>query len=118
MATVVLSSTLTQYTQQRSQLEISGKTLFGVVLKMIQEYPALRPHLFDINGELTKTMNYYLNEDDIPEKHWQNVPVRRDDVFSILLAGGIKIRGKQKTLCPQIIPMRNESRDRLKLVKA
>jgi hypothetical protein len=117
MATVVLSSTLTQYARHQMKLDISGKTLFGVLLSMIQKYPNLRQHLFDINGDLTRKMDFYLNEETIISKRWHNIPVKNSDTISIFLAGRNSMnefsQGQQ-----QLIPERNESRDRLKLVSS
>lgn len=118
MTTVVLSSTLTQYTKNQSKLDIAGKTLFAVLINLIQSYPQLRTHLFDVQGELTKNMNFYLNEETITAKYWQNIPIRKDDIISILLAG----RSGQPSVEAgnhehiQQRPPRNDRRDRLRLV--
>lgn len=90
MAAVVLSSVLHAYVNQQDKLDIQGKTLFTVMIKMIQTYPSLRRQLFDVNGELTKTMNFYLNDKNIPEKNWENIPVKASDKISILYAGRSK----------------------------
>lgn len=90
MAAVILSSILHEYANKQDKLEIKGKTLFAVMIQMIQSYPNLRRQLFDINGELTKSMNFYLNDKNIPEKNWENIPVKASDKISILYAGRSK----------------------------
>ena len=118
MTTIVLSSTLTEYTKNQSKIDIAGKTLFAVLINLIQSYPQLRMHLFDIQGELTKNMNFYLNEETITAKYWQNIPIRKDDIISILLAsrsGQALLESDRKHQQFQR-PPRNDRRDRMKLV--
>lgn len=116
MATIILSSTLIQYAKQQGKFEVAGKTLFGVLLNMVQKFPHLRPHLFDIRGDLTRTdFNFYLNEENIITKRWHNIPIKAGDVISILLSG----RGQGRKSLEELqvkVPKRNESRDRLKIV--
>lgn len=119
MATIVLSSTLTQYAKDRSKLEISGKNLFAVMLNVIQQYPHLRPHLFDINGDLTRNMNFYLNDKGISPKKWQSIQVEAKDVVSILLASRNRVLPVQgREVRDFIPPIRNSNRDRLHLVSS
>lgn len=117
MATIVLSSTLTQYARQQSKFEVTGKTLFGVLLNMIQKFPHLRPHLFDIRGDLTRAhFNFYVNEENITTKRWHNIPVKQGDVISILLSGQSQKKRSSEESAVEIPIIRNERRDRLKLV--
>lgn len=118
MATLVLSSTLTQYAKNQSRVEIQGKTLFALLINLIQSYPQLRVHLFDIRGDLTKNMNFYLNEETVTAKYWQNIPVQKDDVISILLASRSGRLPLEADYDRERVhrPPRNDRRDRLKLV--
>lgn len=116
MATVVLSATLTEYAKHKSKIQISGSTLFALLINLIQTFPQLRTQLFDIQGELTKKMNFYLNNETVTAKYWQNIPINKRDVVSILLASRtekISLSHQEKEI-PR--PPRNDRRDRLKLV--
>ena len=117
MATIILSSTLTQFTENNGKFAITGKTLFGVLLNTIQKYPHLRPYLFDVKGDLTPAMKFYLNEENISTKRWHNLPITNSDVLSILFVGQPQFT---KDIDDNIeisydAPMRNEKRDRVKL---
>lgn len=91
MATVVLSPVLTPFVENKDKLEVQGKTLFAVLINLIQDYPLLRTLLFDVRGELAKNMNFYLNAETVRNKYWQNIPIKHDDVINILQTGKEKI---------------------------
>ncbi|QLH43143.1 MAG: MoaD/ThiS family protein [Coxiellaceae bacterium] len=88
MATIVLSTTLVACVEQQDHLTIAGGTLFAILIRMINRYPALRQRLFAPNGNLTDQWNVYLNDEDVPLQHWQHIMVQPSDKIHILYAGG------------------------------
>lgn len=86
MAIIIIPPALLEFTDNKSKIEIAGKTLFSALINLTQKYPNMRPHLFDIQGDLTKQLDFYVNKEVIKVKHWQNIPISDQDVISILLA--------------------------------
>jgi hypothetical protein len=86
MASVVLASPLSQYTNNQSHLEIPGQTLFKIFINLIQDFPELRMQLFDVQGELIDSIHFYLNKNTVTKKHWQNIPVKNQDVISLKIS--------------------------------
>ncbi|NIO09077.1 MAG: molybdopterin synthase sulfur carrier subunit, partial [Deltaproteobacteria bacterium] len=53
------------YTHGDKQVQVSGNTVGEVLDKFTEQYPELRPHLFNGHGELRAFVNLFLNEENI-----------------------------------------------------
>jgi len=62
---VLLPSALKQFTGNSDHFELNGRTIEEVLAALIGEFPQLRNHLFDDQGNLRSFVNVYVNDEDV-----------------------------------------------------
>ena len=65
MAIVYIPTTLRIFTNQRSELELSGSTVGEVIRNLSDEYPETAKALYDENGDLRSFINVFLGDENI-----------------------------------------------------
>ena len=90
MSTIRIPTPLRAYTEGEKELEIQGSTVEEALLSLGEQFPAVKPHLFDEKGELRSYVNLYLNDDDIRSLAGANTPIEPGDKLMIIpsIAGG------------------------------
>ncbi len=90
MATIRIPTPLRPYTNGQSDLQIAGKTVGQVLDNLVQQYPALRTHIFNENGELRPFVNLFIGEDNINDLQGITTPVQDGDRLLLIpsIAGG------------------------------
>jgi molybdopterin synthase sulfur carrier subunit len=86
--TVRIPSPLRQYTEQKSEVELEGKTVREVLDSFKVRFPDAGGRFFTANT--SRYMNLYLNDQDIRTLKDLDTPVEAKDVLSIVfaIAGG------------------------------
>jgi adenylyltransferase/sulfurtransferase len=79
------------YVNGLQDVPVSGVTVFAAVQDLLDQYPALRPHLTNTQGELRSFVNLFLGENnvkDLPEG--LETPLSDADIILLLpsVAGG------------------------------
>ena len=49
------------YVDNQTEFEVNGVTVAEVLENILARYPALKPHLYDANGELRRHFNIFVN---------------------------------------------------------
>ena len=49
------------YVDNQTEFEVQGVTVAEVLENILARYPALKPHLYDANGELRRHFNIFVN---------------------------------------------------------
>ncbi len=49
------------YVDNQTEFEVNGVTVAEVLENILVRYPALKPHLYDANGELRRHFNIFVN---------------------------------------------------------
>lgn len=90
MAMIRIPTPLRPYTNGQSDLAISGETVGQILDNLVQQYPALRPHIFNENGELRPFVNLFIGEDNINDLQGISTPVQEGDRILLIpsIAGG------------------------------
>ncbi|PWH18989.1 MAG: molybdopterin synthase sulfur carrier subunit [Anaerolineae bacterium] len=90
MATIRIPTPLRPYTNGQSDLTVSGETVGQVLDSLVQQYPALRPHIFNENGELRPFVNLFIGEENINDLQGTTTPVKDGDRILLIpsIAGG------------------------------
>ena len=67
-----------------------GGRVADLIDNILQQYPALRPHLYDLNGELRRHFNIFVNGAHIRDLAGMDTPLKEDDkvIFMASAAGG------------------------------
>ena len=88
--TVVIPTTLRLFTEHRSEVELDGKTVGGVLTRLSEEYPESRKALFDEDGQLRAFVNVFVNEDNIRDLNGFASEVKDGDEIILIpaIAGG------------------------------
>ena len=86
--TVRIPSTLRQYTEQKSEIALEGKTVGEVLDNLKARFPEIGDRCF--STRMSRFMNIYLNDRDIRSLNDRDTPVADEDVLSIVfaIAGG------------------------------
>ena len=78
-----------QYTGGLSMIEIKGDTVGTCLSNLVEQFPDMKPELFDIGGNLTRKVEIYLNmESAYPNELTKPVKDGDDIHLTLLLAGG------------------------------
>ena len=90
MATIRIPTPLRPYTNGQSELTVSGQTIGQVLDSLVQQYPALRVHIFNEDGELRPFVNLFIGENNINDLQGTHTPVKDDDRILLIpsIAGG------------------------------
>jgi molybdopterin converting factor small subunit len=64
MSTIKIPTPLRPFTNNESQVTVSGETVGAALSDLVTQYPDLKPHLYS-NGQLRNFVNVFLGEDDI-----------------------------------------------------
>lgn len=90
MATIRIPTPLRPYTNGQNDLTVAGKTIGQVLDNLVQQYPALRVHIFNEDGELRPFVNLFIGEDNINDLQGIHTPVKEEDRILLIpsIAGG------------------------------
>ncbi|MGM0441899.1 MAG: ubiquitin-like small modifier protein 1 [Elusimicrobiota bacterium] len=90
MTKVLIPQPLRKHTDNKSALEISGKSIDEVLKELEKKYPDIEERLRDEEGNLRRFINIFVNGKDIRLEEGENTPVSDEDEVSILpaIAGG------------------------------
>ncbi|MDD2694603.1 MAG: MoaD/ThiS family protein [Anaerolineales bacterium] len=90
MQTLRIPTPLRSYTDGRSEVNVSGRTIAEAMQDLTAHYPDLRPHLFNEEGNLRPFVNLFLNQEDIRSLQGLETPLKEDDRLMIIpsIAGG------------------------------
>ena len=73
-----------------AELELQARTVGEALAQLVDQFPALRRHLYDDTGALRGFVNIYLNDEDARYNGGDAAPVSANDVITIVpsVAGG------------------------------
>jgi molybdopterin converting factor small subunit len=90
MATIIIPTPLRKFTNQKTRLEVDGSNVKEAIEELALNFPDLKKHLLDENGQLRTFVNIFIGDDDIRNLEKENTKVSADSVVSIIpaIAGG------------------------------
>jgi molybdopterin converting factor small subunit len=91
MATVIIPTPLRKFTNQTARIQVEAGTVGEIIDKITLDFPELKKHLLDQQGDLRSFVNVFSGDDDIRDLQKENTPVNESSVISIVpaIAGGI-----------------------------
>ena len=89
---VRIPTPLQKFTQNQSEVQVSGATIDGVVVELDAQFPGIRERLCDDSGAIRKFINFYLNDEDIRFMDGEKTVVQDGDEVAIIpaIAGGLQ----------------------------
>lgn len=89
MASIKIPTPLRLYTGNQAQIEVTGATVNEALADLINQYPDLKPHLFQ-DDKLRNFVNIFLGDEDIRFLDGVNTEIAADANLRIIpsIAGG------------------------------
>jgi molybdopterin converting factor small subunit len=90
MPKVRFTSHLQRFFPNLSEVEVEGKTVGEVLLKLEERFPGLRAYIVDQKGAVRQHVNIFVSEELIHDRETLSDPVESDSPIYILqaLSGG------------------------------
>ena len=91
MPVVRIPSPLRRYTDGQSKVTVSGVTVIEVIESLEAGYPGLKSRICDGDGQIKRSVNIFVNEDEIRTLDGAESTVTERDEVSIVpaMAGGV-----------------------------
>ncbi len=90
MATVRFPAVMKYYVNNQTEIAVSAATAGELIEKIIEQYPTIRFHLVDAEGNLRKHFNVFVNGTHIRDLDGLDTPLREQDrvILMASAAGG------------------------------
>lgn len=89
MPSIKIPTPLRAYTGHNAQVDVSGATIGEALADLVNQYPDLKPHLF--NGDSLRTfVNIFVGDEDVRFLDGMDTPIENGDALRIIpsIAGG------------------------------
>lgn len=83
---VSLPSLLAHFVDGRQEVEVEAPTVRDCIDALLAQYPVLRNHLFDEEGELRQHVNVFYNDENLKWLDDWGLPVKEGDRLTVIQA--------------------------------
>lgn len=90
MPTLKIPTPLRPYTNGQAEVRIHGATVGDAMSNLLEQYPPLKPHLFNDDAELRAFVNLFVGENNIKDLQGLNTPLDENARVILIpsIAGG------------------------------
>ena len=90
MAILKIPTPLRSYTNGQTEVNVAGGNVAEAMQDLVQQYPTLKPHLFNGEGRLRPFVNLFLGENNINDLQGLETPLDEDARVLLIpsIAGG------------------------------
>ena len=90
MITLRIPTPLRTYTSGNSEVTVSGVKISEALSDLTNQFPAIKPHLFNETGELRPFVNLFVGENNIKDLQGVETPIKDGDKIMLIpsIAGG------------------------------
>ena len=90
MPTVRFPAVMKYYVNNQAEIFVSAATINELIAKVIEQYPAIKFHLVDTDGNLRKHFNIFINGTHIRDLNGMDTLLKEDDKVILMAsaAGG------------------------------
>jgi molybdopterin converting factor small subunit len=90
MPVLRIPTPLRTYTDGLSEVTVEGITVGEAMLSLVEQFPTMRPHLYNGQGELRPFVNLFLGEDNVRDLQGMSTPLQDGDRIMLIpsIAGG------------------------------
>lgn len=74
-ATLLIPTALRAFTDGQGKISLEGRTVGELITALAQQYPDIRPHLYEDDGALRSFINLYVGENNIKGSGGLETPV-------------------------------------------
>ncbi|MBO9682102.1 MAG: MoaD/ThiS family protein, partial [Flavisolibacter sp.] len=92
MATIIIPTPLRKFTGNTAKININANNVKAVVDELTLNFPDLKKHLLDEQGNIRSFVNVFVGDEDIRSLQQDQTPVKEETVISIVpaIAGGTR----------------------------
>src|SRR5574341_385565 len=90
MATLKIPTPLRSYTNGQAVVKVSGGNVAAAMNDLVNQFPTLRPHLFNGDGKLRPFVNLFVGENNVKDLQGLDTPLAEDARVTLIpsIAGG------------------------------
>ena len=90
MTTLRIPTPLRTYTSGKSEVNVNGTKIAEALNDLTNQFPAIKPHLFNETGELRPFVNLFVGENNIKDLQGVETPIKDGDKIMLIpsIAGG------------------------------
>ena len=90
MAKISIPTPLRRFTDNERQLVTKGSTVQEAIQELADQYPDLKPHLLNDEGQLKPFIRIYIGDEDIKALQNEDTPVDDETIINLIpaIAGG------------------------------
>ena len=90
MPVIRIPTPLRSYVNGQSEVSVQGATVADAMEALLTQYPAMRPHLTNTDGQLRPFVNLFLGENNIRDLQGLATPLKDEDRLLLIpsIAGG------------------------------
>lgn len=90
MTTLRIPTPLRAYTSGKSEVTVTGVKISDALTDLTNQFPAIKPHLFNEGGELRPFVNLFVGENNIKDLQGVDTPIKDGDKIMLIpsIAGG------------------------------
>jgi len=87
---IYVPTPLRLFTDGKATVDIKGDTVGDILSGLTDQYPELKPNLYDASGKLRSFVNIYVGDEDIRYLQYEETPIDPGAQLSIVpsIAGG------------------------------
>jgi sulfur-carrier protein len=90
MPTIRIPTPIRSYVNGECVLNVEGHNAGEAIESLLRQFPSLRPHLTNANGELRPFVNLFIKEINLRDLQGLETPLGEDDQLTLIpsIAGG------------------------------
>lgn len=90
MTTLKIPTPLRQYTDGQAEVTVNGSDVATAMRNLVEQYPALKQHLYNGDGEMRAFVNLFLGQDNVKDLQGFETPLNEGDTLRLIpsIAGG------------------------------
>ena len=90
MTTLKIPTPLRQYTEGQAEVAVIGSDVAAAMKNLVEQYPELKQHLYNGNGEMRAFVNLFLGQDNVKDLQGFETPLNEGDTLRLIpsIAGG------------------------------
>ncbi|MDR2404848.1 MAG: MoaD family protein [Deltaproteobacteria bacterium] len=94
---LLVTAALRGFTDRKAELSLEGGTVDEILKALVSEYPDIKTHIFDENGDLRAFINIFVGENNIKTTGGLSTKVKDGDTLTLVpaIAGGKDNEGRE-----------------------
>jgi len=92
VATLKIPTPLRSYTNGQAEISVRGANVGEAMNDLVGQYPTLKPHLYNGDGNLRPFVNLFVGEDNIKDLQGVDTPLAENSRVVLIpsIAGGVQ----------------------------